>query len=107
MQAFTTKPEPRILLMVFALAGDSTITTGLPLGPFLEDFFFGLASVAPSPSPLPSEPGASSTASGAASGTGFLRGFGAGLAEAASGAADGAFCSASGFPAFFFGFFPA
>jgi hypothetical protein len=30
VQAFTTKPLPRILLMVLALAGDSTMTTGFP-----------------------------------------------------------------------------
>src|SRR3954447_12326625 len=32
IDAFTTKPSPRYLLIVFALAGDSTITRVLPLG---------------------------------------------------------------------------
>src|SRR5689334_18176386 len=35
MDAFTTKPSPRYLLIVLAFAGDSTITRSLPLGFFL------------------------------------------------------------------------
>src|SRR5260221_10302916 len=42
IHAFTTKPGPRILWMVFALAGASTMTTGLPLGAGSGDFFRGL-----------------------------------------------------------------
>src|SRR3954466_3438510 len=39
MEAFTTKPSPRYLLIVLALAGDSTMTRSLP-------FFFGDAAAA-------------------------------------------------------------
>src|ERR1019366_3878180 len=33
MDAFTRKSDPRYLLIVFALAGDSTITSDLPISP--------------------------------------------------------------------------
>jgi len=41
-EAFTTKPEPRYLLMVFALAGDSTITSDLPEPDEEAVFFFAV-----------------------------------------------------------------
>src|SRR5262245_13401424 len=92
--------------MVFALAGDSTITTGFPLGPFLEDFFFGLASAAPSPSSPSASASASASTSGSGAGAGaFFDFFGLGAAGDGSAASD--FTSASGSPAFFLGFFPA
>src|SRR6185436_18742459 len=104
MHALTTKPEPRILLMVFALAGDSTITTGLPLGPFLEDFFLGLAAGSAAPSPSPAA-GASASASGPGAALGFFFGLGAGAAPASAASRETlGFSSASGSPAFFFGF---
>src|ERR1039458_6410838 len=34
MDAFTRKSDPRYLLIVFALAGDSTITSDLPISPY-------------------------------------------------------------------------
>src|SRR5689334_6566551 len=107
MQALTTNPVPRILLIVFALAGDSTITTGFPLGPFFEDFFFGLGSAAPSPSSpfVPASATASTSGSGSDAGAGvFLVFFGLGLGAAGDGSAASDFTSASGSPAFFLGF---
>src|SRR5262245_21712417 len=92
--------------MVLALAGDSTMTTGLPLGPFLEDFFFGLPSpAAASPSPLVSGSASSSSSSGG--GAAALRDFADGLGAGASGAGVLAVSSASGSVDFFLGFLPA
>src|SRR6187455_269344 len=95
MQALTTNPVPRILLIVFALAGDSTITTGFPLGPFLEDFFFGFGSAAPSPaSPLvPSSDSTPGSGSGAGAGA-FLAFLGLGFGAAGDGSAASDFTSA-------------
>src|SRR3954466_3497001 len=48
MDAFTTKPSPRYLLIVLALAGDSTMTRSLPLGFFLAvAMYFASLSVRP------------------------------------------------------------
>ena len=41
--AFTVKPAPRYFLIVRALAGDSTMTSDLPLGLTLRPFFSGSA----------------------------------------------------------------
>src|SRR5688572_31415721 len=50
MQVFTTNLEPRILLMVLALAGDSTMTSDLPDPPFFGLGDFSGASGEESPS---------------------------------------------------------
>src|SRR6185503_19312292 len=86
MQALTTYPVPRILLIVFALAGDSTITTGFPLGPFLEDFGFGSAAPSPSSPFVPAAASTSGSGSGAGAGA-FLVFFGLGLGVAGEGSA--------------------